>query len=138
MIEKPLLIEGNIHADDSGIISFINEFNMTEIKRMYSIVPARNMIRVWQGHQFECKWFYAIEGAFEVKILPTLAIGDSLNKTTFHLRSSKQEVLSIPAGYFNGFKALEDNSRLMIFSDRTLEESKSDDIRKTLIELPWD
>lgn len=138
MIVKPLLIEGNSYTDDRGTVCFINEFNMTEIKRMYSIMPAMNVIRAWQGHKFERKWFYVIEGAFEVKIIPALANGDSLNKTIFHLSSSKQEVLFIPAGCFNGFKALQANSKLMVFSDKTLEESIKDDIRKTLIEQPWE
>jgi dTDP-4-dehydrorhamnose 3,5-epimerase len=35
----------------------------------------------------------------------------------------------IPGGYANGFKALEDNSRLLAFSNLSLEESRQDDYR---------
>ena len=43
-------------------------------------------------------------------------------------------VLKIPGGYVNGFKATIPNSKLMVFADATLTESKLDDVRfdKTL------
>ena len=46
--------------------------------------------------------------------------------------SIKQEdnmVLKIPGGYINSFKATVPNSKLMVFADATLTESKLDDVR---------
>jgi dTDP-4-dehydrorhamnose 3,5-epimerase len=53
------------------------------------------------------------------------------------LNASQPAVLAILGGYLNGFKALEENARLWVFSDFDLEASKADDIRFSLEEIPW-
>ncbi len=47
----------------------------------------------------------------------------------FILSSRKPCLLEIPAGYANGFKALEPGTKVMFFSTSTLEDSKGDDYR---------
>lgn len=49
----------------------------------------------------------------------------------------KNEVLSIPPGYYNGFRALEEDSLLVVYSDASLEESSADDFRLSIETLPW-
>ena len=45
------------------------------------------------------------------------------------LSPRKSSILHIPAGYANGFKALEPNTKVIFFSTSTLDESKGDDYR---------
>jgi hypothetical protein len=47
------------------------------------------------------------------------------------------QVLAIPADYLNGFRALEDESKLLVFSNFDLEVSKFDNICYSLDDLPW-
>jgi dTDP-4-dehydrorhamnose 3,5-epimerase len=127
------LIEGNIHNDDRGIVKFVNDFDMSTIIRMYCIEPKMGVVRAWQGHKVERKWFYAAKGRFLVKTVEM----DSLNKEVFELTSLESKILEIGGGYFNGFEALEEGSVLMVFSDFSLEESKNDDFRETLENINW-
>ena len=48
---------------------------------------------------------------------------------SFELNAKKPQVLYIPGGYANGFKAISENSKLMVFSNLDLETSKRDDFR---------
>lgn len=47
----------------------------------------------------------------------------------FLLKAETPMVLEIGPGLANGFKAIKENSRLLVFSNFTLEESKKDDFR---------
>ena len=61
----PTLFSGNQHQDARGKISFINDCDLSKIKRFYVIKPAdTEVVRAWQGHQQEEKWFYVVEGSF--------------------------------------------------------------------------
>lgn len=127
------LIEGGIYKDERGKIIFANDFDMTDIQRLYHIHQSDiSVIRAWQGHRKESKWFHCIKGSF---LVYTIAIDDwnapskDLEVEISFLNESKSEVLHIPGGYVNGFKALEKDSILMVFSDFTLDESKADDVR---------
>lgn len=127
------LIKGNFFSDDRGQIKFVNDFDMTQVVRMYSIEPKLGVIRAWQGHKMETKWFYVVKGSFLVKVVAM----DSLEKTEYSLCSSVSEVLEIVPGHYNGFEALEDGSVLMVFSDFGLAESKEDDYRESLENIGW-
>ncbi|HEY4324219.1 MAG TPA: dTDP-4-dehydrorhamnose 3,5-epimerase family protein [Mucilaginibacter sp.] len=133
MRDKPKVIEGAIHNDYRGSVFFVNDFNFNEVKRFYMIQPATiNSIRAWQGHKKEQKWFYVVDGSFKVVVVK---IDDWENPDAntdiyeFELDASKAQVLYIPAGYANGFKILQPDSKVIIFSDFTLEQSKEDDYR---------
>jgi len=47
----------------------------------------------------------------------------------FELNAAKPGVLHIPGGYASGFRALVPNSRMIVYSDMNLEDSKLDDLR---------
>jgi len=47
----------------------------------------------------------------------------------FKISANKPEVLHIPKGYINGFKAIENNSTILIFSDYKLNEIADDNYR---------
>ncbi|MFM7033280.1 MAG: hypothetical protein ACKOX4_12300, partial [Bacteroidota bacterium] len=87
----------------------------------------------------ECKWFYAARGSFEVQTIP-IDSSDKLDRAKrqkWILSAAESAVLSIPGGYLNGFRALEESSRFLVFSDFDLAASKADDIRFSLEEIPW-
>lgn len=133
MPKKPYKIKGGIHEDERGKIAFVNDFSLSEIQRMYHIHPSNaNVIRAWQGHQKERKWFHCLQGKFIVKLLKINewdCPSKNLKPQTYILNSTDSEILCIPGGYVNGFKALEENSILMVFSDMNTLSSKEDDYR---------
>ena|SRR5690554_2780490 len=131
--QKSEIIKGNEHTDYRGTVSFINDFNMAPTKRMYSITHnSTTIVRAWQGHKIESKWFKCTKGRFLVAVV---AIDDwnspseNLKPDLYILDANKTEVLYIPAGYANGFKALDANSDLMVFSNLDLEAAKDDQYR---------
>ncbi|SIS84346.1 hypothetical protein [Belliella pelovolcani] len=46
-----------------------------------------------------------------------------------NMHASDREILHIPKGHANGIKALEPNSKILIFSDLSLEEAKNDNFK---------
>jgi len=58
------VIEGNIHRDERGVVRFVNDFDMKKVVRMYCIKPKLGVVRAWQGHKRETKWFYVAKGSF--------------------------------------------------------------------------
>lgn len=135
-----MVIKGNVFSDKRGTIRFVNEFDFKDVKRFYSIKPdSTDQVRAWQGHQYEQKWFFVAQGSFEVKLVKMdqhcTALASS--REQFILTEKESEILFVPGGYLNGFRALEANSILIVYSNFTLDESKSDDVRLNLDELAW-
>ena len=126
-------INGAAHTDVRGKLIFFNEFSMESIKRFYEINPSNTkIIRAWQGHLIESKWFYCTSGSFILNLLPLDANGivsTTLPVERFVLSSEKPLILKVPGGYASGFKAITDNSKLIVFSDTTIAESSMDDFR---------
>jgi dTDP-4-dehydrorhamnose 3,5-epimerase len=136
----PALLQAAAFHDQRGVLCAWAAFYLKSIVRMYTIEPANtNIIRAWQGHFKERKWFYAASGSFEVQTIPIDSSGkpDSAQRQKWILSAVDSAVLAIPGGYLNGFRALEESSRLLVFSDFDLEVSKADDIRFSLEEIQW-
>jgi hypothetical protein len=136
----PALLHATKFNDQRGALCAFPGFDLSEVVRMYAIEPAStSIIRAWQGHIKERKCFWVAAGSFEVQ---TILLGadhiPQLNaRINWELSASQPAVLTIPGGHLNGFKSLEANSRLLVFSDFDLEASKADDIRFSLEEIPW-
>jgi dTDP-4-dehydrorhamnose 3,5-epimerase len=131
-MDKPVLIEGGQFSDERGSLRFVNSLDFKDVKRFYIIEQPKNVVRAWQGHKIEIKYFYAISGSFlicGVKINDWENPSLDLKVHEYHVSEEKSQILMIPGGYANGFKALEDNSKLLGFSNFSLEESKQDDYR---------
>lgn len=131
--KKPQLIQGNQHSDARGRLSFINDFDMTPIKRMYTIKhPSTAIVRAWQAHKVEAKYFKCTKGRF---LLAAVAIDDwnrpssHLEAQTFVLDAEETQVLCVPGGYANGFKALDADAELLVFSDQSMDAAKEDQFR---------
>jgi dTDP-4-dehydrorhamnose 3,5-epimerase len=133
MIEKPSIIKGDIFRDHRGTIRFINGFRFTDIKRFYFIKhPDTSIIRAWQAHKIEKKYFYPVSGSFVVawvKIDDFENPSDNLISEFHMLSAQKSEIIIIPKGYANGLKAVMPNSELLIFSDTDFSESVREKIR---------
>ena len=128
------IIEGSSFRDNRGIISFVNDFDLKNIRRMYVIKPETDVIRAWQGHKIESKWFYVLSGSFQIQTVNML---DFNQRRSLTLDSYENKVIQIEPGHYNGFVAQEESSELLVFSDQTLEGSKGDDFRLNLEDLSW-
>ena len=141
--ERPKIIEGGIHNDERGELRYNNQFDLSPVKKMYIIKhPDKSVVRAWQGHQKEHKYFQCLKGSFVVawKKIDDFENPDDQNKAEYKILSeNKNEVLSIPPGYANGLKAVENNSEIMVFSNKNLEEAADDQFKfdKSLW-LDWD
>ena len=127
------LIEGGIYGDERGELSFVNDFNFKDVVRFYTIKNKDlSVIRAWQGHQYETKYFYVLEGSFLISLI---LIDDWINPsrdlepTSIVLTSNKSQILKVPGGYANGIKSLEEESKLIVYSDFTIEQSQKDNFR---------
>lgn len=127
------LIDGGIFKDERGKLRFVNDFDFSDVKRFYIIENnSVDVIRAWQGHKIERKFFYVVLGSFlicAVKIDDWDNPSATLRVEKYILNDRKSQILMIPAGYANGIKALEPNSKLLVFSSQTLEDAKNDDYR---------
>lgn len=111
LIESTTKISGGQFHDERGTVSFINDFDMTPIKRTYVIHHSNiEIVRAWQGHKLEQKWFYSVVGSFLINVIQ---IDDweypstDLIVTSHYLESRNPTVLYVPGGHVTGIKALE-------------------------------
>jgi dTDP-4-dehydrorhamnose 3,5-epimerase len=133
VVQAISIINGSSHQDLRGKISFINDCDLSKAKRFYVIEPAGiEVVRAWQAHQREEKWFYVIEGSFKI----VLTKPDDWKNPSSHLpfeeyilTASQAQILYVPGGYANGFQSLEPKSKIMVFSSFTVKESMEDDFR---------
>ena len=125
------IIKGGIAKDHRGHIRFVNDLDMTDVKRFYIINNANTeYIRGWRGHRIERRWFYVLAGSFEVSIVkiddwdnpsPELAVEFKI------LKAQEMQVLYIPAGHATAVRAIENNNELLVFADYGLEHAQLDD-----------
>ncbi|MBD1431827.1 WxcM-like domain-containing protein [Sphingobacterium sp. DN00404] len=124
-------IIGGILKDHRGQIRFVNDFDMTEVKRFYIIKNIdTELIRGWRAHRIEQRWFHVLSGAFVVNLVRI----DDWDKTSPNLpieklilKAAEQQVLHVPAGYGTAFQALEPESELLVFADYGIDNAKNDD-----------
>lgn len=130
---EPTLINGNQFEDNRGKLRFVNDFLMKEVKRMYIIEhPTTKIIRAWQGHKIEQKWFFVLEGRFEMHLVePNDWINPirELPVNSFQLSAEQNDILHVPGGFANGFRALQENSKLLVFSNLDIQEAAADNFR---------
>lgn len=130
MINKPYVISGGLHIDERGEISYVNDFNFSDVKRFYIVSnKSTEIIRAWQGHKVEQKYFFLVTDAYlvcAVEIDDWQNPSKDLKPTKFVLDEKNPAILCIPPGYANGIKALEKHSKLIIYSNLNLEESSKD------------
>ena len=66
---KVKLITGGSHADARGTLRFCNDFDLTQVKRFYTIAnSAEQPRRGWIMHKRETKWFFPLGGVTNIYI----------------------------------------------------------------------
>ena len=86
----------------------------------------QGFIRAWHGHKKEGKYVYVTSGSALIGVVNM----ETEEVSKFVLSDKSPKILWIPPGYYNGFKSLEENTKILFFSTSTLEESLGDDIRE--------
>ena len=124
------LITGGIHADERGTLRFCNGFDMTAVKRFYTVSNSAGMPkRGWIMHQRETKWFFPLSGVTKVKIRGE---GEGWKDcSSFVLSAEAPAVLHLPPG--NWFCIEQDGTaEVQVFSDCRVGEFENDDFRRPL------
>ena len=152
---KPELIQGGRYADARGVLRFCNDFDLSVVKRFYTIAnSAEQPVRGWIGHKKETKWFFPLRGRTEIvvesfgqdlqdeqdfrsRVLSSecrVRINEEDAKGSyarFILNANEPKVLKVPPG--NWFKIVQDgNAEVMVFSDCRVGEFENDDFRREL------
>ena len=108
-INEPHIIEGGNHIDTRGRINFVNDFDMSNIKRLYYTEHfSIDVVRAWQAHIVEKRWFLCIEGEFIIKLVKIdnfISPSEELKVYEFLIKADYPQVLFIPEGFANGFQA---------------------------------
>lgn len=131
--EKPKIIEGGLSVDDRGVLSFSNDFNFEDVKRFYLVENfSTDTVRAFHGHLKEEKYCLVTSGSAIIALVEMDDIKKPNKKNEiyrFILSTKKPNLIHFPAGYANGFRALEPNTKIMFFSTSSLSESSKDDYR---------
>ncbi|ERJ57733.1 WxcM-like domain-containing protein [Sphingobacterium paucimobilis] len=124
------IIQGGIASDHRGAIRFVNEFDMTQVKRFYIIQNKdTELVRGWRAHRIEQRWFYVLSGSF---MLDTVQIDNweqaspNLDIERRVLKAEDKQVIHMPIGYGTAFQALEEGSELLVFADYGIEHAPQD------------
>ncbi|MEB2781262.1 WxcM-like domain-containing protein [Algoriphagus sp. C2-6-M1] len=131
-MNRPNLIPISVHKDDRGELRYCNEFDLSSVKRFYSIsFGEKDQIRAWQAHKVETKAIMPISGISKIVLVEINDFDKGLVGQIFEfiLDASYPIVLLVPGGYANGLQAKSADSSLMIFSNLSLDEAKTDDFR---------
>ena len=129
----PRLIEGGLVVDDRGQVMFVNDFHFEGVKRFYVVSNhSSGFVRAWHAHRHETKYVLVALGA---AIVGAVAIDDwkqpnrNAHVHRYVISAERPSVLSIPAGYANGFMSLTEHTQLVFFSTTTMKEAQKDDVR---------
>jgi dTDP-4-dehydrorhamnose 3,5-epimerase len=133
LTKEPQLLKGGIAVDDRGQLTFANDFAFDGVKRFYMAENfSEDTIRAFHGHKKEAKYVFVSSGS---ALVAAVEMDDTVkpNKKNevhrFVLSARSPSILYVPAGYANGWKALEQGTKVMFFSTTTMEEAKDDDFR---------
>ncbi len=126
-------IQGAKFEDHRGEMVFCNDLNLSAVQRFYRIKPAdTTLVRGWQGHHKESKWFHCVRGSF---VLNTVRVenfdspDESIRPDVYNLQADSPEVVHVSGGMCTAIKASAPDSELLVFSDCSVADSAEDDYR---------
>ena len=125
------LIQGGTYTDARGVVRFCNDFDMSVVKRFYTIAnSAEQPVRGWIGHKKETKWFFPLKGATAIEVEPMAdSHGENSSRSRYLLDARVPAVLKVPPG--NWFFIQQDgNAEVMVFADCRIGEYENDDFRR--------
>lgn len=121
-----MLLEGKKYQDERGIITYNNDFDTSQIKRIYTIEnQSTEFVRGWQGHKIEQRWFACMKGSFEISVIKVDNFTQPSKDLTIQKYLLTDEVLTylhIPAGCITAIQAKSEKSKLMVLADYGLGE----------------
>jgi len=122
----PIITKGNRHEDQRGILNFNNDFDASEVKRIYTLENASvDFIRGWQGHKIEQRWFACVQGKFEIRVIRVDDFENpskDLTQNKYELTTDGLDFLHVPGGCVTAIQALEENAKLLVLADYHLGE----------------
>lgn len=127
-------IRGGAFSDHRGTVFFVNDCSLADVKRFYTIAQTQeNPVRAWMGHFHERKWFVPVSGktTLVLRRLRRTDSGPAMDPecTVFHLDAGAPEAVAVPAGYCSGFRSDTPDAKVLVFSDKTLDEAAGDMVR---------
>ena len=142
MENSPNILKGGIAIDDRGVLSYLNVAPLEKVRRLYAIENfSTDTVRAFHGHAIEEKQVLVVSGS-AIVVVAKMSGDFSTPMTCDKLRALKLEdpkrfvlsgratqMLLVPAGYANGFRALEPSTKIIFFSTTTIEQAASDDYR---------
>lgn len=139
-IESPKLIQGGLHSDARGSVSFVNDFDFKGVDRFYWIkADMADVQRGWVGHRREQKWFTVVQGSVLIAVVRPDdwgRPGPQLPVARYVLSASNPQVLYMPPGFATASVNLDQDAVLMVFSSGKIEDAKTDDFRFPLNHWP--
>lgn len=120
------------HVDARGILRFCNDFDMSAVKRFYTIAnSAEQPVRGWIGHRRETKWFFPLKGKTTIALesMDCSRAEMSRRREELALDADKPSVLKVEPGNWFCIKQY-GNAEVMVFSDCKVREFKGDDFRR--------
>ena len=127
---KSELIAGRTHVDLRGALMYNNDFDASEVKRMYLIENKdKTIVRAWQGHKIEQRWFTAVLGVFRIQLIKIdnwEQPSKNLIVETYILNSDSLNVLHIPAGYVSSIQSISSASKLLVLADYLLDDNNDE------------
>ncbi len=128
------LKQGGTYADARGLLRFCNDFDMSAVKRFYTIANSvEQPVRGWIGHKRETKWFFPVKGVTTIEVEPMdlAAKNAEVAKSSVVLAADKPSVLMVEPGNWFCIEQ-HDGAEVMVFSDCKVGEFENDDFRRPL------
>lgn len=129
-MESPEILKGGSYSDERGNVVFNNNFDASQVKRIYFIENAdTELIRGWTGHKIEQRWFSVFKGSFIINLVK-FDTGETPDRKAdilrFELDSQNMNVLHVPKGYASAIQAVETGSKLLVMANYSLGETDDD------------
>ena len=126
MVEKNIFPElkdlKNIVEERGRIVQYFNNDFPTDIKRIYIVENFnKDTIRGFHKNFNETKYFTVLKGSVRF-----VCINENNEIYTYTLSSKKPQLLIIPEKWWNGWKALEEDTLLYGMANTILEEHKDE------------
>lgn len=129
------IIEGGRHEDARGALRFCNDFDMSPVKRFYTIAnSAEQPKRGWIMHKRETKWFFPMRG---VTVISIEACDDgrggspSRPQQKYVLSAEQPAVLCVPPNHWFYIEQHE-GAEVQVFSNCFVGEFENDNFRKDI------
>ena len=97
----------------------------------HSLVHA-GVVKAWHAHKKEEKYFFCVEGSCQISCVAVNNFKNPNKSSKIYswvLSDQKPEIIFIPKGYANGSMNFSINTKILVFSSSTLQQSASDDYR---------